>query len=116
MADDDSAPKGQFQPPSPLVLVESIPSTRNGISGIASANAPFVYFEAVPYVGLCGGVGQITLTAARPITLLADGTVALDHVVVGHLRGSIEALESLRVSIDKVLEMARTPARPPTMN
>jgi hypothetical protein len=39
--------------------VENIPSVTGSISGIASANAPFIYFEDAPFFGLLNGVGKI---------------------------------------------------------
>jgi hypothetical protein len=86
--------------------VEAIPSVRGGISAIASANAPFIYFEHVPFYGLLNGVGQITMEAARIFGADPEGKVILDRVVVAHLRGNIAALRSLRSAIDGILLMA----------
>ena len=85
---------------------EAIPSVRGGISATASANAPFIYFEHVPFYGLLNGVGQITVEAARIFGTDPEGKVILDRVVVAHLRGSVVALRTLRSAIDRVLLMA----------
>jgi hypothetical protein len=87
-------------------VVENIPSVAEGISAIASANAPFVYFENAPFFGLLNGVGKITLIASRQIAQGADAAVLVDQVIVGHLVGNLPALRSLRAAIDGVLLMA----------
>ncbi len=46
-------------------IIENIPSVAGGISGIGSAQAPFVYFENAPFYGLLNGVGQVTLEAGE---------------------------------------------------
>jgi len=87
-------------------VVENIPSVADGISAIASANAPFIYFESAPFYALRNGVGKITLTASRYIAQGAGTAVLADHVIVGHLVGSLPALRALRAAIDGVLLIA----------
>jgi len=87
-------------------VIETIPSVRGSISAIGSANAPFIYFENVPFYGLLNGVGQITMEAGRIFGADADGKVILDRVVVAHLRGNIPAIRALRAALDGILLMA----------
>ena len=87
-------------------FVENIPGLRNGISAIASANAPFVYFENIPFYGLMNGIGQVTLEASRIFGSAPDGTPIIDRVIVAHLRGNIPAIRSLRAALDGILLMA----------
>jgi hypothetical protein len=86
--------------------IETIPSVQGGISAIGSANAPFIYFENVPFYGFINGVGQITLEAGRLFGADASGNVIFDRVVVAHLRGNIPAMRSLRAALDGILLMA----------
>ena len=62
-------------PPAPVVT-ENIPSTGGQISAIASANAPFIYFDGASFFGLLHGIGQITLDANRLIAVGPDGRIA----------------------------------------
>lgn len=84
------------------VITENIPANAGQISAIASANAPFIYFENAGPIGLLNGIGQFTLEANR-----------LMAVVVAHLRGNLPALRSSRTAIDNILLMAEpTPEGP----
>jgi hypothetical protein len=87
-------------------VVETIPSVAGGISAIASAGAPFIYFESAPFYALRNGVGKITLTASRHIAQGTGTAVLADHVIVGHLVGSLPTLRALRAAIDGVLLIA----------
>jgi hypothetical protein len=60
----------------PPVLTEFIPSRAGAVSGIASANAPFVYFENAAFYGLLNGVGQVTLDAQRLNASVVDCQIA----------------------------------------
>jgi hypothetical protein len=86
-------------------VVETVPSVRNGISALASANASFTYFDASSYYGVINGTGQITLEAARIFGADADGTPIIDRVVVAHLRGNIQAIRNLKTAVDGILAM-----------
>ena len=95
------------------IPVENFPSFAGGISAIASANAPFVYFEGVPFYALLHGVGKIVLTSSRHIANAPAGSVLADHVIVGHLVGNLSAIRALRVALDGILLMAeQKPERP----
>jgi hypothetical protein len=97
----------------PPVVTENIPAHAGQISAIGSANAPFIYFESASFFGLLDGVARMTLEANRLIATGPDGRVAVDRVVVAHLRSSLPALRSLRAAIDGVLLMAEpTPKGP----
>lgn len=94
------------------VVTENIPANVGQISAIASANAPFIYFENAGPIGLLNGIGQITLEANR-LMAASDGRAAMDRVVVAHLRSNLPALMSLRTAIDNILLMAEpTPEGP----
>jgi hypothetical protein len=92
--------------------VENIPSVAGGISAIASAQAPFIYFENAPFFGFLNGVGKIAIEASRQIAQAPQGGqgVLFDRVLVAHLVGNIPALKSLRAAIDGVILMAEPKA------
>ena len=92
--------------PTAPVITENIPATGGQISAIASANAPFIFFDAAHFFGLLNGVGQITLEANRLAAVGPDGRIVIDRVVVAHLRSSLPALRRLRAAIDGILLMA----------
>jgi hypothetical protein len=98
MADEPAA--------APPVLTEVIPSVTGKISAIASANAPFIYFENAAFYGFLNGIGQVTLDAQRLNASAVDGTVAIDRVLVAHLRGNLAAIKSLRSALDGIMLMA----------
>ncbi len=87
-------------------VVERIPSVAGEISAIASANAPFIYFEGAPFYGLLGGVGKIAIETTRQISTKSEGGVLFDRVIVAHLVGNIAAIRSLRAALDGILLMA----------
>lgn len=86
--------------------VETIPSVQGGISAIASADAPFLYFEGAPFYGLLNGVGQVTLDTGRIFGADANGKVIMDRVLVAHLRGNLNAIRSLRAALDGIILMS----------
>jgi len=86
--------------------VENIPSLAGGISALASANAPFIYFENAPFFGMMNGVGKIALESFRQIALAEDGQVQVDRVIVAHLVGNIVAIKNLRAALDGIILMA----------
>jgi hypothetical protein len=90
------------------VDVESI------LSGLASAQAPVIYFERATFFAVLNGVGKVTLEASRQIMAAAPGGEALfDRVIVAHLVGNIKAIKSLRAGLDAVLlAMEPTPEGP----
>lgn len=97
-------------PVAPAYFTEAIPSAPGKMSALASANAPFVFFNNAPFGGHDEGVLSITLTAGRLIATQADGTGgAPDFVAVAHLRGSIPAMKRLRQMIDDLVLHAETP-------
>ena len=87
--------------------IETIPSANGGISALASANAPFIYFENAPFYGLFNGIGQITLEANRNFGADADGSPRVDRAIVAHLRGNIQAFIGLRAALDGIILMAQ---------
>ena len=92
--------KTNVQPP-----VEVIPSVAGEVSAIASAHAPFLYFDNAPVFGCFDGVVRITLEAVR--TMPTPGqTVSTDRVIVAHLRMSIPAALALKAAIEGALLLA----------
>jgi hypothetical protein len=88
-------------------VVENIPSVAGGISAIASANAPFIYFESTPFFQLINGVGKVSISIFRQIAPAPDGKgVIQDQVIVGTLVGNLPAIRALRAALDGVLLMA----------
>jgi hypothetical protein len=82
----------------PVVPVESIPSVQGGLSGLASASAPFLYFENAPAFGTMNGIIKVTLTATRDLPQ-ANNKIASDHVIVAHLRMNMAAARALEGAI-----------------
>jgi hypothetical protein len=74
MADEPAAP----QP------VETIPSVRGGLSALASANAPFIFFDNATFFGVLNGIGQVTLEANRNFGADAAGVPIIDRAIVAH--------------------------------
>jgi hypothetical protein len=89
-------------PPPP---VETAPNVLGGISAVASAQAPFLYFEAASAFGVLSGVIRVTLEAQQILPGEGD-KVSIDRVVVGHLRMSIPAALSLKTAIEGALLLA----------
>ena len=111
----DEHPKSQPSPasasafgPTPL-FTEQLPSQPGMVSGMASAFAPFVFFDEVSAGMIYEGTARLTLKAARHIASAPDGTVLGDWVVVSHLRTSTEGLIRLRNLINDLLLHAATP-------
>ena len=92
-------------PDAPPVIEATIPSAQ-GISAIASANAPFIYFENVPAFAIMNGIGHVTLEAGRLLGSGPDGKVLTDRVLVAHLRGNLLAMKGLRAALDRIILMA----------
>ena len=94
--------------PATKLPIEIIPSVEGGVSAIASANAPFLYFDGAANFGYLGGIANITLEAVRHISL--DGTnVSRDRVMVAHLRMSLSALMSLKAAITGIENLISDP-------
>jgi hypothetical protein len=89
----------------PAVPVEAIPSVQGGLSGIASAAAPFVYFENAPAFGTMNGIIKVTLTATRDLPQ-ANNKIASDHVVVAHLRMNMAAARALKAALEGAILLA----------
>jgi hypothetical protein len=90
----------------PKSPVEVIPSTRGGVSAIASAHAPFIYFESAPIFALTNGIIRITLEAWRDVPGPGAGEITADRAIVAHLRMNIPAAQSLKAALEKVLLLA----------
>jgi hypothetical protein len=94
------AEKPDVKPP-----VEIIPSVERGISALASAHAPFLYFEGAPAFGHLNGIIRVTLEASRDIPMPPD-SVGTDRVIVAHLRMNIPAALSLKAALEGALLLA----------
>ncbi len=75
-------------------------------SDLASAHAPFLYFEDVPTFGLLNGIVRVTLEASRLYSVSPQDGATADRVVVAHLRMSIPAALSLKAAIEGALLLA----------
>jgi hypothetical protein len=109
MRDVPVSEKTDVKPP---VVTENIPSHVGQISAVASAHAPFLYFQASPTYGCLNGIIQITLEASR--LLIVDGLPVTDRVIIAHLRMSVPAANALKASIDGALGLlAQSQTRSP---
>ena len=88
----------------PRTATEQIPGQAGGISALASANAPFIYFDGSPNFGTHDGVLNISLEAIRYTPV--DGDIMTDRVVVAHLRMGMKAAQSLKLALEKVILLA----------
>jgi hypothetical protein len=97
--------------PAPVapVIVENIPSVAGGVSAIASAQAPFIYFDGAPNFGFNGGVANISLEAIRFMGLPGTSNVVADRITVAHLRMGVEGLLQLKAAIQGI-ELLAQPA------
>lgn len=90
-------------------LTENMPARAGELSALASAHAPFLYFDRAPVFWFDAGVAHVTLEAVRHIPFGND--VIHDRVIVAHLRMSFDAARLLRAALDGVL-LAATPKPP----
>jgi hypothetical protein len=100
---DETTPKAP-------VVVEQIPSVAGGLSAVASANAPFIYFDASPNFGLNNGIANLSLEVVRFIARPDQQGVFADRVVVAHLRMSMDGVRSLKAAIEGI-ELMANPAQ-----
>lgn len=92
----------------PPVVTELIPSQAGGVSALASANAPIIFFDEVAGVGHYNGICHLTLNAMRFMAVGSD--VRQDATVVAHLRMNWHALAALKDAITKIELLAKPPA------
>jgi hypothetical protein len=107
MADDPA-------PNVPVQVAEIIPSVAGDVSGVASANAPFIYFDGAPTFGFKEGIANITLEALRYVH--ANGKVISDKVIVAHLRMSLPGMLRLKSAIEGALLLAQPVENPEGKN
>jgi hypothetical protein len=94
--------------------VEVIPSVAGEISAIASAHAPFLYFEQISAFGHLNGIIRITLEASRDMPAPGNPQAAVaDRVIVAHLRMNVPAALSLKAALEGALLMAAPAAGTP---
>jgi hypothetical protein len=87
--------------------------TLDRVNEIASAHAPYLYFDNAPTFGCNNGIVSITLEAFR--FLPSGGGVARDRVAVAHLRSNIQAAMALRAALDQALLLS-APTPSPKIN
>lgn len=75
-----------------------------------AAAAPVLFFDNAPAYGSMAGLVEVELTA-RVLTPRTDGSVAIEHIAVGHLRGNVQAAAALRAALDQAIEMANAPQK-----
>ena len=86
----------------PPAVIEQIPSTTGSLSALASAHAPFLYFDSVPNYGFNAGVANLSLEAVRFTASPTGQGVMADRVTVAHLRMSIDAVRALKAAIEGI--------------
>jgi hypothetical protein len=103
--------------PSPAqpAAIETIPSVVGSISAIASAQAPFIYFEGIPNFGFNFGIANMSLEVLRFTSNAAGQNVLVDRVTVAHLRFGPNALQQLKKAIEGI-ELLMTPVAEGTKN
>lgn len=105
--------------------VETIPSCNEGVSALASANAPFLFFDLASAWSVRDGVVRVTLESSRDM-ITASG-LGQDFAVVCHLRMGLAAsrqllkalqdAEKYAAEVDRLRDEAAKPgASPPTIN
>ena len=95
------------------VFTENVPAQVGEVSAIASANAPFLFFDEVANFGFNNGIANVTLQAVRFIS--RPDRVVHDKVTVAHLRMSLPAAIALRAALDGVI-LSVTPKPPGEAN
>lgn len=103
--DDKLLPRGQALPGRPTQLVADA-----GAAAVASAQAPFLYFDIASNSGInSSGICHITLEAIRHFAAADDGRPIKDFVVVGHVRCGIGALRTLKQAIEQIEKIVAPP-------
>ena len=92
----DTTPEG--------IKAEALPSKPGEISALASAAAPVLVFDGAPFFGANDSIGTLTLSATRFINS-AGTDVITDRVLVGHIKGGVEALRILERNVRAVIEL-----------
>jgi hypothetical protein len=90
----------------PPAVIEQIPSVAGSLSALASAQAPFIYFDSAPNYGLNGGIANLSLEAIRFTPNPNGQGVSADRVTVAHLRMSLDAVKALKAAIEGIELMA----------
>jgi hypothetical protein len=84
---------------------ENVPARQNQVSAIASAAAPFIFFDRVTNCGYLDGIANFTLEAHRHME--TDEGMVHDRVIVGHVRMGAMALASLKLAVAQIEEIMR---------
>src|SRR5260221_7698822 len=80
---------------------ETTPGVHSGLSAIASANAPVIFFDNVANFGSYKGIAHLTLVVTRFLPG-SDGKPVRDCAVAAHLRMPLPALASLKEAISGI--------------
>jgi hypothetical protein len=108
-----SPPTPPPSPPSPPPITEVLPSVGGAASGLASANAPFIYFDVIGTHGTNPErtVANISLEVFRHMPV---GTASIaDRVIVAHLRMPFHMVAALRATLDAIELLAKPVAEGP---
>lgn len=89
-------------------ISEVLPSQEGEVSALASAGAPFIYFDGHLTSGVRNGIANITLVTTR--FTAAGGEVAQDLVITAHLRTTMAGLADLKRAIEAIELLATPPA------
>jgi hypothetical protein len=103
----DEQPKAPPASPPPPQTTEILPSVAGQVSGLASANAPFIFFDIVGTHGTNPErtVANISLEVVRHMPV---GNASIwDRVVVAHLRMPMHAVAALRATLDAIDLLAK---------
>jgi hypothetical protein len=90
--------------PRTRTISEVLPSRVGEVSALASADAPFIFFDQATSFGVVNGVAHVTLEALRHMHVGPE--VRRDRVVTAHLRMSVAAATTLRAALDGIILMA----------
>jgi hypothetical protein len=90
-------------------ITEQFPSVQGGLSALATAHAPLIFFDEVSNHGYYNGIVHITLEAIRFMGI--EGAPVSDRVVVAFLRMNLPALATLKQAVIKAEEQAQAAIR-----
>jgi hypothetical protein len=88
-------------------VAKQVPGASGGLCPLASAGAPFIYFDGAPNFGFNGSVANISLEVARFSVPSEGAAVVADRVAVAHLRMTLDAMRSLKAAIEGIERMAQ---------
>ena len=93
----------------PRLIVEVIPSVENGLSAIASGNAPVIFFDHISNFGSYNDIAHMTLIVMRFLPG-EDNKPRHDSAVAAHLRMNIKGLMALKEAVLGIETLLKPPA------